>query len=418
MPSSNRLACAARLAICALVALPASAMAREAAPGTPDTVRVVVASAPYEAGLPADAAWELRDAWRRVHARGGDGEWRMERRNRRLRVATVAGGRASAWSEEPFALVAARGALVSWNGRRYRGTLSFVATDTAILVVNRVALEDYLRGVVPAEIGSRSPNDAAAIEAQAVAARSYTAARMREASERAFDLTGVASDQVYAGVAAEHPLSDAAVAGTAGLVLLYEGRVVRAPYHSTCGGHTAAPSEVWQGERDPGYLAGVPDVDPASGRAWCERSPRFTWERSFDRRALDEAVVRHMRTVGAGMLVAGGSVRGARTERPTRSGRVGALVLETDGGPLVLRGNAMRFALRGVGGEILNSTYFSLEPVIGRDGRLSQLTLRGRGNGHGVGMCQWGAIGRARAGHDVRAILSAYYPGATLARLH
>ena len=77
----------------------------------------------------------------------------------------------------------------------------------------------------------------------------------------------------------------------------------------------------------------------------------------------------------------------------------------------------MRFVLRSVGGDLLPSTYFSLEPVIGRDGRLMQLTVRGTGNGHGVGMCQWGAIGRARAGQDVRTILRTYYPGTTLARV-
>ena len=110
-------------------------------------------------------------------------------------------------------------------------------------------------------------------------------------------------------------------------------------------------------------------------------------------------------------------MRDVRIERRTRSGRVATLALDTDGGTVRLSGTELRTTLRSARGEILNSTYFSLEPVMGRDGRLMQLTLRGRGNGHAVGMCQWGAIGRARAGHDVRTILSAYYPGTTVARL-
>ena len=76
-----------------------------------------------------------------------------------------------------------------------------------------------------------------------------------------------------------------------------------------------------------------------------------------------------------------------------------------------------RFALRNPSGEILSSTYFSVEPTVGRDGRIAQLTLRGTGYGHGVGMCQWGAIGRARAGQDYRRILNAYYPGAVIQRV-
>ena len=91
------------------------------------------------------------------------------------------------------------------------------------------------------------------------------------------------------------------------------------------------------------------------------------------------------------------------------------LVIDTDEGVQRLRGNEIRYALRGTGGDILNSTYFSVE--IGGDdesGAISKMTIRGGGYGHGVGMCQWGAIGRARAGQDVRAILRTYYPGTSV----
>ncbi len=383
-----------------------------------EAVRVVIGSAPYDLNIPSEGRWSVRDAWGRVHARASDGDgWHVERRNRRLRLTDGSGARASAWSDEPFVLASEQDALVPYGTRHYRGTIAFVATDTAILVINRVTLDDYLRGVVPIEIGTRSPNDSAAVQAQAIAARSYTVARQGEARALLYDLTSAATDQVYGGADVEQPGSDAAVRATAGMVLSYNGRVVRAPYHSTCGGQTASPSEVWQGANDEGYLRSVSDRVAGSDRAWCDISPRFRWERSFDRTALEEAVDRYVRANGTGMLVAGGAVRAARIEQETPSGRVGLLALDTDGGTLRLRGNAIRFALRGVGGEILNSTYFSLEPVIGRDGRLMQLTLRGAGNGHGIGMCQWGAIGRARAGHDVRAILAAYYPGTVLIRL-
>jgi stage II sporulation protein D len=84
------------------------------------------------------------------------------------------------------------------------------------------------------------------------------------------------------------------------------------------------------------------------------------------------------------------------------------------GGPYVLRGNDARFVLRTASGDILSSAAFAVESAPVTGGRLAGLTLRGAGYGHGVGMCQWGAIGRARAGHDFRAILGTYFPGTTV----
>jgi stage II sporulation protein D len=98
----------------------------------------------------------------------------------------------------------------------------------------------------------------------------------------------------------------------------------------------------------------------------------------------------------------------------TPSGRVGELRITTDRGTFTIRGNDIRYVLRGAGGDILYSTYFSVDSSQERDGYLRSLSLHGGGNGHGVGMCQWGAIGRARAGQDFRTILQTYYPGTTI----
>ncbi|MEP7382194.1 MAG: SpoIID/LytB domain-containing protein [Gemmatimonadota bacterium] len=381
-------------------------------------VRVAIGSSGYQVRAGAEGGWVLKDAWGRVHARGTAAPaWAIERRNLRLRVSFDGSDRVTAWSEEPFTLSPEGGATLSWNGRRYRGSIAFVPTDSAIVVVNAVDLESYLRGVVPLELGVRSPKESSALEAQAIAARSYTVVREREGQRARFDLTSVAVDQVYGGMDAEHPLADAAILATEGLVLTYQGDVIRAPYHSTCGGRTVPPSEAWSGERDVPYLRGIRDTPDGSDQAWCEISPRFHWERTLDRRDLDAAVARYVSANAGGTLVNAGGVRGARIERMTPSGRVATLALATDGGTMRLSGTALRTTLRSARGEIVNSTYFSLEPVVGRDGRLMQLTLRGTGNGHGVGMCQWGAIARARAGHDARAILAAYFPGTVVARL-
>lgn len=377
----------------------------------PAELRVVLGSAPYEIAVGGTSPWRLDDAWGRTHARDASESWKVERSNRRLRAVSRDGRRVTAWSDEPFAVVAdGAGSNVMHAGHRYRGELRYVATDTAVVVVNVLPVDDYLRGVVPLEIGPRKPNETAAVEAQAIAARSYTVVRALEGVMRPWDLVARATDQVYGGMDAELPVSDAAVAATSGLVLAYGGQAVRAPYHSTCGGSTAAPSDVWQGSTDP-WLRAVSDRIEGTNRFWCEGSPRFTWERTIDERGILDGIARR----GNGRRV--GRVTMAQVANLTPSGRVRAIAFDTDMGVVTMTGNDMRFALRGVGGELLNSTYFSLEPVVGRDGRLTRLLFRGRGNGHGVGMCQWGAIGRARAGQSAREILDAYYPGTSLARL-
>jgi stage II sporulation protein D len=110
------------------------------------------------------------------------------------------------------------------------------------------------------------------------------------------------------------------------------------------------------------------------------------------------------------------TVRNVTVSDVTPAGRVSTLTVETDRRALVLRGNEVRNALRLPSGEILYSTYFSVDAVVGR-GEVETLTLHGGGNGHGVGMCQAGAIGRARAGQDFRTILRTYYPGTTVGTL-
>ena len=305
---------------------------------------------------------------------------------------------------------------MSLGGKRYRGEILVSVNDSGLLVVNRLPLEDYLRGVVPLEIGERPAAERAAVEAQAVAARSYTVGRLTNAA-RGWDLLATVLDQVYGGADAERPIADAAVASTSGLVLRYGGRTVSAPYHSTCGGSTAATSESWWRQRDEPWLQRVSDRIPGTDRYYCDASPRFRWTQSWTGPALQALVDRYLRQYTAVVGRDAGEVRAVSVDGRTPSGRAAAISILTDRDRYTVRGDDARWVLRTPGGEILNSTYFSVESmVVGRDGRLAQLTLRGTGYGHGIGMCQWGAIGRARAGQDFRTILRTYYPGTTVGR--
>ena len=366
--------------------------------------------------LTATDAWRLVDRDGRVAAEGRAGDvLSLFSQGGTLTLAEPAGSRRELAG--PLSLAAVKPeAMISVNQRRYRGSLSILAADSAVRIVNRVGVEAYLRGVVPRELGVRGAGDRAALEAQAVAARSYVVARLGNTS-RAYDVTATTTDQVYGGVDAENGVADAAVAATEGLVLTYNGRVVSAPYHSTCGGSTAAADEIWRSQNEP-YLQRVSDRIPGTDRYYCDIAPRFRWERSWRADSLTAVVERYLRSYAQVPPGPVGEVRRIDVDGETPSGRVAALWIETSRGRYRLRGNDIRYVLRSPSGELLNSTYFSPEVVSSPDGRLTRLTVRGLGYGHGVGMCQWGAIGRARAGQDFRSILRTYFPGTTVARVY
>jgi stage II sporulation protein D len=376
-------------------------------------VRVALASRLATVPLEGTGAWMLFDTHGAVIARGRGTEHapRVEHRGTELRV--TGGGESSAWREGPFTLRAARGTLLRALGKSYRGDLQVVGTSAGLLLVNVLPVEEYLRGVVPLEIGPRTRRERGAIEAQAVAARSFAVIRIRGARAAAYDLVAGTSDQVYGGVDAERPESDAAVQATRGLVLLFGGRPVDAPFSAACGGETAAAEEVWRGDGVP-HLRRVSDKIPGSDRYYCDIAPRFYWERRWTGSELDAVVARYLSTYAQLGAAGTGRVRALRVEGRTPSGRVADLSLRTSTGQYVVRGNDARSVLRTSAGELLPSSYFSIATEEDPGGQLARLVVRGNGHGHGVGMCQWGAIGRARAGQSARTILRVYYPGTTV----
>ena len=147
------------------------------------------------------------------------------------------------------------------NGKRYRGRILIYLNDRGLLnLINEVPVEQYLRGVVPSEMGPDQYNQVEALKAQAVAARTYTLRNLGEFAGEGYDICATPRCQVYNGMGVEHPLSDRAISETAGQVLLYEGRLVDALYSSTCGGHTEDVQVVFPLKQEP-YLAGVPCME-------------------------------------------------------------------------------------------------------------------------------------------------------------
>jgi len=377
------------------------------------TIRVLLSSSAGVVRVSSPGGLLFTDRDGSTVARALRGEvWRLERSNGRVR-AVRPDGVGTVWKDAPMYARPLDEALLSLGGKPYRGDVAFYAGDTGVVVVNVVRIDDYLRGVVPLEIGTQSPGDSAAAQAQAVTARSYAYIHLNRDPLRRYDLTGGVLDQVYGGVAVETPVASEAVESTRTLVLRYGGRVVNAPYHSNCGGSTAAASEVWRSNDEP-YLRPVSDQIPGTDRYYCDVSSSFRWTRTLDASAVNAAVARYLASYASVPGRRPGVVRDVTVGSHTASGRVGTVTITTDRGNFVVRGNDIRFVLRQPGGEILNSTKFSIETRAAADGSLARLVLHGFGNGHGVGMCQWGAIGRARAGQDFRTILGTYYPGTTV----
>lgn len=377
-------------------------------------VRIALAAGAATGKMGVTGAWRSYEAGGKRPIAGGSGaeSWSVSRNGGRVRMDR---GGAATTHEGPVVIrPTANASFVTWNGKRYRGELLISATDSGLLVVNRVALESYLRGVVPLEIGNRTAAEHAAVEAQAVAARSYS--YLHFTPTRAYDMMSTVQDQVYGGVDAEKPVSDAAVAATDAMVVMFAGQVINTPYHSTCGGSTAAVHEVWYKEPDQPYLRPVSDRIPGTNSFYCDVSPKFRWTSAFTNASLRSVLEKYLSLYTNAPKGSLGRVTGVYEEGRTESDRVRALRIVTDRGSYTLRGNDIRFVLRSPDGAILNSTYFTAEASIA-SGEVSGLTLRGGGYGHGIGMCQWGAIGRARAGQDYRTILSTYYPGTTIGKM-
>ena len=344
-------------------------------------------------------------------ARRGE-QWRVEVGNGRQVRAVRPDGVPTAWLPSIIARLHDDGYLTV-NGKRYRGTLVVAAPDGGLSVVNHLPLDDYLRSVVATEMGNRSRADSSALQAQAVAARSFAYVKLNGRGD--FDVRASVVDQAYGGVDAENSAASEAVDATAGLMIRFQGRVASIFYHSTCGGSTAEPPEVWRMAGQP-YLQAVSDRIGSTNRYYCDGAPRFRWTRSWNASELNETVTQYLKSYSATAVPAGGpgQVRHLAANGKTKSGRTASVDIETARGAYVLRGDDIRYVLRTSSGELLPSAYFSVEPEYGQDGILAKVTLRGQGFGHGVGMCQWGALGRARAGQSFRQILGTYYPGTTV----
>jgi stage II sporulation protein D len=282
--------------------------------------------------------------------------------------------------------------------RVLEGTLEVAARDRELLAVNEVPGDSYLTAVIAGELPRGWP--AEALKTQAVVARTYILKNKERHRADGYDFCDLAHCQVYKGVGTPNTSVAQAVLQTAGELLFFEGKPMEVFFHSACGGHTASVEDVWKSPARP-YLRGQSDQDPQSVHAFCRSSPDYRWR--LEMKSQELATV----------------LAFTREEGP----RLGTLlqfdVLDTASSGWVRRVRA-RFA-----GETLDLSGYQFYLLWGRTNRWHELKsgfftvskkgdtylFEGRGLGHGIGLCQWGAAGRARAGADYRHILAQYFPG-------
>ncbi|MCI5071739.1 SpoIID/LytB domain-containing protein [bacterium] len=300
----------------------------------------------------------------------------------------------------------------------YRGHFYIVSNNQSKLdLIQKTTLGNYLKHVVPAEIFPSAPLEA--LKAQSVIARTYTLKHFEPLTGQApYTICGDTRCQVYRGFAFESEKSNQAIKQTDSIFLMYQDSFAETFYHSMCGGHTEDKKNIWGNPTIP-YLTGINDTinnpkplnlqhyvntkhlleQDNKALFFCGHTPyspdkNWSWQKSFSSQYLMQQLhtqntIRHIEIVKRG-----------------QSGRVLSLnIVFHNGQKHLLKGelNIRRFF------SGLKSSLFTIKRYWHK-GQAHYL-FTGRGFGHGVGMCQTGAIGRAEHGHSYQQILSAYYPG-------
>lgn len=352
--------------------------------------------------------------------------------------------------------------LVKYNSKQYRGQVEvFLNTRQLLTVTNTLGLENYLKGVVPKEMLPSSQIEA--LKAQAVVARTFAVRYMDKCSKEGYNLTNDTSCQVYGGFDSEDERTNRAVTLTSGRILTLNGQPISAVYNSVCGGHTANNEEVWDGVAK-SYLRGV-------ACPYCSSAKKFKWTYEIKKSVLAD-ILRNM-----GIHV-NNRIDSIDIISRTSGNRVKLMCLNHRGGSEYISGKEFR---RIIGAAKIKSTWFDVTgsdsikyvPVSSSrmvKNRLAIMKLRrkngikdrksldninvkshlkktssseelirniikdsmsnkknkesgdtflinGRGHGHGVGMCQYGAGVMAKQGKNYKQILFHYYKSVRLERM-
>jgi stage II sporulation protein D len=274
------------------------------------------------------------------------------------------------------------------KGRSYRGAIIATEDGGQLLIINRVALDQYLYGVLPSEVPPGWPMEF--LKAQAVAARSFALYNRLNSKVAQYDLDSNVMSQVYKGVDIESRQTNQAVDATRDEVASRDGSIIQAFFHSNSGGRTATSEEVWGGKCD--YLQSVDDN-------YCSKEQHYKWEFKVDRDKLSDILAKNKLKTG--------EIYEIRITDRTGSGRVKSMKILGSDGTAEVQGKDFR-AYAGV--DNIKSTNFTVEA------RDNKFIFEGLGWGHGVGMSQEGGKGMAEAGRTYKEILQHFYQGVEITK--
>ena len=330
----------------------------------------------------------------------------------------------------------------SWSKKRtlnYTGILEFrVSNEGKLLVINELPLEEYLKGVLPSEMGLDFPMEA--LKAQAVLARTMSFSlwgKKYKLIGEPYDFSDDVYFQVFHGVTLRSNKTDRAVMETRGKVLFFRDEIAETPYHSICGGHTESSELLWG--KDKPYLQGIPDLPHGAFfnynlrserdvREWLLSSPpaycnpsnllppsakhaksSFRWKITYRRTEL-EKIIRKKTGKNVGTLLS------LTPLKRGRSGRILELLVEGTRGSFTIKGELE--IRKSLSPNHLKSSLFIVDETRDKRGIPEKFIIIGGGFGHGVGMCQIGAVQRAQRGDTFEEILKAYFPGTELRKIY
>jgi stage II sporulation protein D len=264
----------------------------------------------------------------------------------------------------------------------YRGVIEIYKEGDTLGIINELPIEEYLYGVVGREMGN---SHIEALKAQAVAARTFTYYQKQRAKSKKYDINNVDQIISYTGVLKENPSAIEAVNLTKGEVIKYNGELIFAPFHANCGGYTEDVKEVWDVNLP--YLVSIPCY-------FCRNQKHYSWVVEIEKQKFIDSLRKNGYNVS--------KVLGMDVIETSKTGRMKKMKIMTDKGKIIIDTNQLRLL---VGSDTLKSTKFSVRE------RGNTFLFRGKGWGHGVGMCQDGAEGMAKAGYTYKQILVRYYKG-------
>ena len=271
------------------------------------------------------------------------------------------------------------GGYFQFAGRIYRGSSAVIAQGNTLQVLNALDLEDYVRGVLPREMPSGWPDEA--LKAQAVIARTYAVSKLNP--NGSYDLCATEQCQVYEGASAETPRGNGASEATRGEILSWQGRAAQTFFHADSGGYTASSAEIWGGQIQ--YLQAR--ADPGS------RTSPTPWRITVSSATIQNAVNRFAPRAG--------TYKSMTITSRTASGRPSSILI--NGTTSITGTNVYAFA-RAIGAKSSMIGLASSNPLV----------IVGYGNGHGVGLSQYGAKWFAQSGYAYKQILSYYYSGVSI----